>query len=342
MFPSENQVAGCLIGQCVGDAVGFVVEGAAASVCRPYADAVLLRGEIPGTRRGGFPFGQFSDDSQLARELVLSLMAYQPFDPADYGARIRDLFTTGRIVGGGRATAEAAARLASGVPWNESGTPPPNAGNGSAMRAGPVGLVCFNDPDRLIGLACDQGRITHADPRCSAGAVAVAGAVALAMTEGPLDVPAVAATLATWANRVDRRVGDAIAELPGIVAMSPADALPAIQAIVAADFDDGEAAGGVSPFVTTSVLWSLYAFLRTPDTYRQCLHTAVAVGGDVDTTAAMAGAMAGARVGLDGIPRPLAERIEDRGEWRLDRWRDLAGRLWRRCVAPVTGAQLRD
>ena len=47
-----------------------------------------------------------------------------------------------------------------------------------------------------------------------------------------------------------------------------------------------------------SVLWALYAYLRTPDEPWSVYWTAIAVGGDVDTTAAMAGALVGARVGL--------------------------------------------
>jgi ADP-ribosylglycohydrolase len=42
------------------------------------------------------------------------------------------------------------------------------------------------------------------------------------------------------------------------------------------------------------VLWSLYSFLRSPEDYWETVCTAIAVGGDVDTTAAMAGAVSGA------------------------------------------------
>ncbi|TVS00192.1 MAG: ADP-ribosylglycohydrolase family protein [Rhodospirillales bacterium] len=341
MTPAEDRYAGCLVGQCVGDAVGFPVEGSSAAICRAHADAVLLQGAIPDAARGGFPFGQISDDSQLARELALSMAERHRFDPADYAGRIRDMFASGRIVGGGWATAQAAAKLAEGAAWTVSGTPPPNAGNGSAMRAAPVGLAFFDDPDALIAVACDQGRITHADPRCSAGAVAIAGAVALAVAldERRWETSAVVAVLATWANRVDRRVGDAVTALPAILPLPPHEALVAIEAV--AEPDVSPTGTGVSPFVTTSVVWSLYAFLRSPDDFRQCLHTAIAIGGDVDTTGAMTGAMAGARNGLAAIPRPLAERIEDRGAWRLNDWLDLAGRLSRHCVRPAEGSHWR-
>ena len=78
---------------------------------------------------------------------------------------------------------------------------------------------------------------------------------------------------------------------------------------------------GISPFVTTSVLWSLYAFLRTPDDYWATICTAIRVGGDVDSTAAMAGAVSGARNGLRAVPLEFAKQITDQGTWGYD---DLA------------------
>src|SRR5262245_46710014 len=69
---------------------------------------------------------------KLARELAASLVTHGGFDPQDYADRVARLFTGGRIVGGGRTTAQAP-RIARGTPWCEAGTPPPAAGNGSAM-----------------------------------------------------------------------------------------------------------------------------------------------------------------------------------------------------------------
>jgi hypothetical protein len=62
---------------------------------------------------------------------------------------------------------------------------------------------------------------------------------------------------------------------------------------------------GISPFVTSSVLWSLYSFLRSPDDYWEAICTAIAVGGDVDTTAAMTGAIAGPSWAGRGFQSPL-------------------------------------
>ena len=84
---------------------------------------------------------------------------------------------------------------------------------------------------------------------------------------------------------------------------------------------------GITPFVTESVLWSLYAFLSSPDDYLNTIRTAIAVGGDVDTTAAMAGAISGSYLGLAGLALPsrLAEKLTDRGAWGYDDLLELAG-----------------
>ncbi|MCZ6449760.1 MAG: ADP-ribosylglycohydrolase family protein, partial [Deltaproteobacteria bacterium] len=55
--------------------------------------------------------------------------------------------------------------------------------------------------------------------------------------------------------------------------------------------------------------------------------TAIAVGGDVDTTAAMAGAISGAYLGHEAIPSKLAHRLTDQKTWCFD---DLV-RLAHRC-----------
>jgi ADP-ribosylglycohydrolase len=294
--------AGCLIGQCVGDAIGFVVEGKPDTLCAHFVETAVRADKLDEYGRGKFLFGQYSDDSQLARELLDSWVTRGKFDPEDYARRIAAIFVEDRIVGGGRATAQAARRLAAGIDWQEAGEPPPQAGNGSAMRAAPVGMLA-RDPEELIRVAHDQGRITHQDPRCSAGAIAIAGAVYQEL-HGGIDLK----QLSEWVARLDPDFGERVGKLDG--AHTFAEALAAI--------GRDPQWGGISPFVVPSVLWSLYSFLRTPNDYRETICTAIAVGGDVDTTAAMAGAISGARNGLEAIPPKWAERLEDRGTWTYD------------------------
>jgi ADP-ribosylglycohydrolase len=243
-----------------------------------------------------------------------SFAARGRFDPEDYASRIAAIFSEGRIVGGGRSTREAAERLTRGVQWDQSGTPPPSAGNGSAMRAGPIGLLFFDDPEGMVRAAHDQGRITHRDPRCSAGAVAIAGAVALALRGEQIDASRFLTRLTGWAGQMDESVAYGIERLAEWVDLPAKAAAPLISSVGrTSDYVDGWQ--GISPFVTSSVLWSLYSFLRSPEDYWETVCTAIAVGGDVDTTAAMAGAVSGAYLGLQVIPRRLARCLTDRGTW---------------------------
>ncbi|MDP9474905.1 MAG: ADP-ribosylglycohydrolase family protein [Actinomycetota bacterium] len=306
--PARERFRGCLVGQALGDALGFVVEGQPASFCRRYVEERLEGGRVLGVGRRPYPFGQYSDDTQLARELMQSYAARGRFDPEDYAGRIAAIFSEGRIVGRGRATEEAAERLAQGVPWEEAGTPPPSAGNGSAMRAGPVGLFFHDDLDPLAEAAREQGIITHRDTRCSAGAIAVAGGVALALGEGRVDRLDFLGRLSELTVRVEAPFAEALMGLSGWVGLPPEEAVVRISRVgLEGDPEDGW--GGISPFVVPSVLWSLYSFLRSPEDYRQTIRTAIAVGGDVDTTAAMAGAISGAYLGLEAIPHNLARRL---------------------------------
>jgi len=145
--PRLEQFRGCLIGQCLGDAIGCRVEGYSPEVCQNFVSYEVRLKKIKDRDRFGFPFGQYTDDSQLARELLQSYVACGEFDPSDYATRIADIFAQQRIVGRGRSTEEAANRLIRGVAWQEAGNPGPNAGNGSAMRAGSIGLIFYDDQE---------------------------------------------------------------------------------------------------------------------------------------------------------------------------------------------------
>ncbi|MGD9402864.1 MAG: ADP-ribosylglycohydrolase family protein [bacterium] len=314
--------SGCLLGQCLGDALGFPVEGTLPDACRLYVDRVLT-----GFKEGTFgpekmdisPYtlGQYTDDSQLARELMISYATCGEFDPEDYARRICEIFAQHRVVGGGIATLQAALRLKSGIPWTESGEPPPSAGNGTAMRAGPVGLIFGDNPETMLKVAHDQGRITHMDKRCSAGSVAIAGAVALAARMYPLDMDSFLTTLGEWVGVYHEDFALYIEELAIWTRLDPETAVVPISKCGRAP-EYREDWKFISPFVIPSVLWSLYSFLRSPGDYWTTITTAISCGGDVDTTGAMAGAISGAHLGLGGLPEHLVGYIHDRGDWGYD------------------------
>jgi len=69
---------------------------------------------------------------------------------------------------------------------------------------------------------------------------------------------------------------------------------------------------GISSGLIGAVLWSIYSFLSHPYNYIKCIALAYWPGGDVDTTAAMAGALSGAVVGFYKLkPFDIIPTLED-------------------------------
>jgi ADP-ribosylglycohydrolase len=328
-----DRLAGSLLGLALGDALGFVVEAAAPEVARAYVrDELNLR--RPGQRtHPDFPFGQYSDDTQLARALLLGVRDAGRWDPSSFAARVAELFRTGQPVGAGPGTRAAAVRLSAGVSWREAGTPAPYAGNGGAMRVAPLGVLLADDPGKLIEAAAEQCRVTHQDARCAGGAVAVAAAAALVTRADPIDRREVLQALAGMVGQVSAEMADVVRALESWLDLPPEDARESFRR-AGLDPGEGPAWRGISTHVVPSVAWSLYSALRSPDDYWTAVRTAIEVGGDTDTMAAMAGGIVGGRVGRGGLPEALLGRLTDRGHWRADALEALARHCARCGLSP--------
>lgn len=323
--PTLGQFRGCLLGLALGDALGAAVEAFPPAEAAAWA-AGLVEGAVPGTGPGGWHFGQVTDDTQLTRELLQSIADESTFAPEAFAARLVALVHSGRLVGGGPATVGAAKQLANGVPWHESGMPSPYAGNGAAMRAGPLGLLFRDDPRRLTRVAVDQARLTHHDSRAIAGAAAIAWAVAIASRSEPIVPRSFLEEIAVEIEPIDAGFARALDQLAGWVPLPAADAA---EYLAASGLEPETRAGwqGVSSYVVSSVCWSLYAFLHHPESWWDGVRTAIAVGGDTDTLAAMTGGVAGARLGATALPGLHLARVIDGGEPLHDPLMALASRL---------------
>ena len=177
----------------------------------------------------------------------------------------------------------------------------------------------------LIQAAHDQGRITHQDPRSSAGAIAISGAVALVLMDKEIDADAFLSTLSDWTGKLSSDFASELNNLKQWLSLPPEEAVNFIQqAGFDPDYIDDDEWKGMSGFVISSVLWSLYSFLRTPDDYWETICTAISAGGDTDTTAAMAGAISGARLGISALPSHLTSYLTDRKTWGMDELIELA------------------
>ncbi len=75
--------------------------------------------------------------------------------------------------------------------------------------------------------------------------------------------------------------------------------------------DEIETRDAITSFVVPTVMVALYYFLRSPQDYELCIGKCLLAGGDVDTTASIAGAIAGAFNGETTIPASLLAGLQD-------------------------------
>jgi ADP-ribosylglycohydrolase len=328
MQVSLDRIAGCFLGQCLGDALGHPVEGHSSDDCLDYLHRQMKPLWSNRSVQLVHPFGQYTDDSQLARELLLSLVSFPEFDGDDFVSRLKPLFDKRLVVGPGIACLDAMRRISVGIPWQDAGCKPPQAGNGTAMRAAPVGMLYYDNPKEMIRIARAQGWVTHRDLRCDAGSIAIAGAVSLALRE-QVEPTGFCSQLADWMSGADEEFASYVRQLPKYLQESPAEvAAWARRAGKAADYNDNWP--GISPFVVGTVLWSLYSFLKTPDDYFSSVWTSIGVGGDVDTTAAITGAISGAYNGRGSLPEHLLNKLHDHGEWKLRELDELCEKAFKK------------
>ncbi len=190
--------------------------------------------------------------------------------------------------GVGMATARACLRLCVGFSPVKSGIF--SAGNGPAMRAALLGVYAGNDEVKLVALVRASSRVTHTDPRAEQAALAVALLARLSEQES-LTPDAFCTALSK------HKIDSELARLLHHAAQSAErgdDARTFAQSI--------NVHGGVSGFALQTVPVAAYAALSYPQELRKAVLTCVHLGGDTDTTAAIAGGIVGAGVGKRGIP----------------------------------------
>jgi ADP-ribosylglycohydrolase len=326
----ESRFVGAIVGQAVGDALGFPFEGL------PPEITSLAMAERPEVFRrhasGFFPAGQYTDDTQMMRAILESLVSCNGrVDPAHIAAAFAELWRTGAIVGSGTTCSEVAARLLAGVEWSKAGVDAPRAGNGSAMRTCPVGLLHWDDPPALIADAELISSITHRDPRCLAGAAAVSAAVAFNVRcSGDFDHVAFLSEVRAAAWHSSPELAFAIDNMPEwLERIHEREVMREIAVTGLRQAPAEDESLGITPFVVPTVLYALYAFLRSPYDYMATARLAISAGGDVDTTAAIAGALSGAFNGIEAVPESLSRAVNDRGDYGYDYLRGLAVELYR-------------
>lgn len=300
-----DRAGGVLLGQAIGDAMGVPYEFAPAI---PAGQARMNGGGL-----GPYAPGEWSDDTQMAiciaqvaatgadltTEVALDAVAqafldWQANGASDIGVQTANVLREARAAAGplaGRMTAAAERLAAAG-----------RAGNGALMRTAIVGVTALADAEHTALAAARVAALTHADARCVESCVLWSEAVRVAVIDGHLDLRAGLQLLdparrGQWAKWID----EAETQPPASFARN-GYTVTALQAAWAS-------------------IWST-RHVTDPDQVTAALQTAIAIGHDTDTIAAIAGGLLGARYGVSGLPADLARRVHG---WPKLRGRDLVG-----------------
>jgi poly(ADP-ribose) glycohydrolase ARH3 len=282
----RDRFLGSMLGLALGDALGAPFEGAS------QVDA----GAWESFLRNPPHVLRYTDDTEMAMGVAESLAEKRAFDAGDMAARFVRNFTPWR--GYGQGTVRVLELIRKGTPWDEANRvvfPQGSFGNGAAMRSAPIGLFYHDERESLATVTRQASAITHAHRLAQEGALIVTRTVASILA--------------------GKTCEDIATELPEMSGMPEyREKLRAVLDFLQEESPVGSVVSllGNSVLAVEAVPAALYCFLRFGSHYRDTVGYSVSLGGDTDTIAAMAGAMAGALVGTEGIPQALLKRLESR------------------------------
>ena len=279
---TQDRFQGALLGLACGDAVGTTLEFATRGSFTPLVDMV-----------GGGPFslkaGQWTDDTSMALCLAESLIVKGACDPHDQMTRYANWYewgywsSTGSCFDIGMATKAALHQFLLTGEALAGSEDPHSAGNGSLMRLAPIAMRYGGDETRVQEMAALSSRTTHGAAECLDACRLFSVALSRALNGG---------------SKAE------VLDLAGLRLQSAK-----IQAIAEGSYrhKTREQISG-SGYVVESLEAALWCFARHDD-FRSTVLEAANLGDDADTTAAIAGQIAGAMGGEVGIHKEWIERL---------------------------------
>ncbi|MDE0241933.1 MAG: ADP-ribosylglycohydrolase family protein [bacterium] len=312
----DDRARGLMVGLAVGNLLGITTEGRPrSSIARAFPGGVE---DI--VARPGFP-----DDDDLAQAIVIAEAATvgDGLDIDDLGRRFWHWAEVngagmGRLTGavlslyGGAYPQRLARNRLSGKPRQPDGMPiieasrkgwkGGRAGNGALMRTAPLSILWRDARDRLVCESVVSAVPTHWDVRCG-WSCAVANLVTAAALTGT--------TLGPDMLMSEAEAGMA-ASLPRLEAYgydmrAPHSVADAVDEASVSTLDDLRFDGHDMGYTLLSLQAALISCWRAED-FEQGLRQVIEAGGDTDTNGAIAGAVLGARFGLEGIPERWRRR----------------------------------
>lgn len=288
-----DRAAGVLVAAAAGDALGAGYEFRTAC---PAESVEMRRGALTGR-----PAGAWTDDTDMALCVAQVAATGTMLDELEgrraVAARFSDWYASGPPDIGNQTRAVLGAAASTSDPdgmelaaLSHLRNHPDAAGNGSLMRTGPVALSTLGNDDRLLSAASAISGLTHPHR----------------LTREACQLWCIAIDRAVREGRIDG-IYDALALLEpeghGFWHSAVHEAETAPPATL-----------GNNGFVVTTLQSAWRAIVSTTDQsgpahLETALRAAVAMGGDTDTVAAIAGALLGARYGASAVPFDWRRRL---------------------------------
>lgn len=280
-----ERLSGGLWGLLIGDALGVPYEFHNPEDIPPLAQIEMQPPENFERAHGRIPIGTWSDDGAQALILLASLQKRKGLDVDDFGKRLINWYQHGymavdyQVFDVGIQTAEAIRRMMQGISAEESGPSGEyHNGNGSLMRVLPLALWHRGTDEQLVHWAHWQSVVTH----------------------GHLRSKVCCAAYCLWARRLlagsDQAWNEAVSTLHTIYG----DSSPEWVEFVWHIRPDQDPQGTGSGYVVDSL--NSVRLVMQESSYEQVVKKAIALGQDTDTTACIAGGLAGIRDGVSAIP----------------------------------------
>ncbi len=283
--PKCVRVREAMLGLLIGDACGVPYEFRMPHELPAFHEIDMYPPKGYFRSYAHVPLGTWSDDGAQALCLYASLKACGFYHAYDFAARLIKWHDRGYMAVDnyvfdiGNQTAAAIARLKSGMTTRYAGLAGErNNGNGALMRCLPLALLHNGKDVALVMDAHAQSQITHAHPRSQVCCALYCLWVRREMAGHP----------AAWEN--------ASATLRQIYQHDPVY-LHELEVHIRPD----EPAAGKGTGYVLDTLHSVRLACESTS-FSGVIRSAIALGHDTDTTAAVAGGIAAIRHGLDDIP----------------------------------------
>ncbi|MBI1947924.1 MAG: NAD-dependent DNA ligase LigA [Deltaproteobacteria bacterium] len=309
-----DRFRGSMLGLAIGDALGHPTEFIAS------VDRIRAKYGPEGIRAfapsGHHPAGTFTDDTQMTIAVARALARAGKQSLDDLMRVMGEEFvawsqhaTNNRAPGG---TCLAGCRqLANGVPWRQAGVKE-SKGCGAAMRASPVGLYFFDDDETLVRVAAAQSALTHAHPTGIASGVAAAAPVAWVCKGNGLDgmVAYTKAMVQQLTPELLLELGSHEKDARGIGVSEMVQILDEVEPLVAEEHEDVCQLLGGAWVGEEAVATALWCVLKANGDFDQSIERGANSSGDSDSIACIAGSIAGALHGVQGIDKRWIDGVE--------------------------------